>query len=322
MKKLRNFLLALIITVVISVTVLFPLSFKASLGSHDEEERYLHDWYSLKEKDAEEIPGNKLVIFGGSNVLFGVDTQRMQKELNYPVLNAGVHAAMHEYNYYWVEHLLKDGDTVIMPLEYVFYQTNGYYKEYLSYIRSYAPEYLDTFSTKQKLKFMYKCSATDLVNDDLQQVVSFPEINSGYSGKYLNANGDMTNNKKKDRLSDKDLEDMIASTPFVQAEIPSIESQNEIKAFVSYCKEHNIKLYAAWPSFLYSSKSFNATDEKKIQNIIDFYNFMDVKVLGSYKDELYDLDDFYDTTYHLNDEGKKKRTDHLLELIKEENLLS
>lgn len=322
MKNVRRFLIALIVTVVISVVVLFPLSFKASLGSHDEDERYLYEWYSYKANDAKKINEPKLVIFGGSNVLFGVDTKRMQKELNYPVLNAGVHAAMHEYNFYWAESILKDGDTVIMPLEYVFYQTNGYYKDYLTYIRSYAPEYLDTFTTKQKLKFMYKCAATDLLKDDIQQVVTFPQINSGYSGKYLNANGDMTNNKKKDRLSDKDLEDMIASTPFVQSVIPSVESQNEIQSFVSYCKDHNIKIYAAWPSFLYSSKSFNKTDEQKIQNIIDFYNSMDVKVLGNYKDELYDLDDFYDTTYHLNDEGKEKRTDHLLELIKEENLLS
>lgn len=322
MKNLRRFLIALIVTVVISVVVLFPLSFKASLGSHDEDERYLYEWYSYKANDAKKINEPKLVIFGGSNVLFGVDTERMQKELNYPVLNAGVHAAMHEYNFYWVRSILKDGDTVIMPLEYVFYQTNGYYKDYLTYIRSYAPEYLDTFTTKQKFKFMYKCAATDLLKDDIQQVVTFPQINSGYSGKYLNANGDMTNNKKKDRLSDRDLEDMIASTPFVQSVIPSVESKNEISSFVSYCKDHNIQIYAAWPSFLYSSKSFNKTDEAKIQNIIDFYNSMDVKVLGNYKDELYDLNDFYDTTYHLNDEGKEKRTDHLLELIKEENLLS
>ncbi len=48
MKNVRRFLIALIVTVVISVVVLFPLSFKASLGSHDEDERYLYEWYSYK----------------------------------------------------------------------------------------------------------------------------------------------------------------------------------------------------------------------------------------------------------------------------------
>lgn len=321
MKNLKRFLIALIVTVLICTCVLFPLSFLGSLGSHNAEERYLNEWYQVKDRYAQETKEPKLIIFAGSNVLFGVDTQRMQKELNYPVMNAGVHAAMHEYDFYWAKKIIHEGDTVIMPLEYTFYETNGFYQEYLSYIRSYDPGYLDTFSMKSKLKFMLKCNETDLLKDDIQQIIPFRQTDSGYNGKYLNYNGDMTNNKVKDSLSEQDLRGMMSASPFTQAQIPSSESIKEITDFVQECQKKNVTVYAAWPSYLYSQKSFSAEDEKKIQNIIDFYTSLGVKVIGNYQDELYDLQDFYDTNYHLNARGKKKRTDHLIDLIRQNNII-
>ena len=112
------------------------------------------------------------MILSGSNTLFGVDAEKMENELNIPVLNGGTHAALHEYILYWAEeNILKDGDIVILPLEYEQYEKNKYEEEYLKYVWGYAGEYFDTFTLYNKIKFIYKVSPKSLLKNikDLMQ---------------------------------------------------------------------------------------------------------------------------------------------------------
>ena len=51
------------------------------------------------------------------------------------------------------------------------------------------------------------------------------------------------------------------------------------------------------------------------QNIKKFYNSIDVPVLGSYSEFMYDKSMFFDTVYHLNDRGRRYRTRQLIKLL-------
>ena len=80
---------------------------------------WINDTIKIKENIALNIPGNKIVFVGGSATLFGVRTEDIEKELNIPTVNYGVHAALEiDYILERAKKILKPGDIVILPLEY------------------------------------------------------------------------------------------------------------------------------------------------------------------------------------------------------------
>ncbi len=61
----------------------------------------------------------KIVIIGGSNVAFGMDSRVLQEELGRPVVNAGLHAGIGlEYMLRDVEGYLSAGDVLVVIPEY------------------------------------------------------------------------------------------------------------------------------------------------------------------------------------------------------------
>lgn len=324
MNTYKRFLIILIIVIFILGVIVHPVIFFINLNKKNLIEQYLNEWINIKEKYSNEN-GNKIVILSGSNTIFGVDAQKMEKELNMPVLNGGTHAVLHEYIFYWAEeNILKDGDIVIMPLEYEQYENNLYGDEYLAYILGYDSDYFNTFSLYDKIKFIYKVSPQSLLDNikDLviNKILEEYSYSPKYSSKYLNYNGDMTDNKVENKKTNEQLMQTIKNTVFVEDEVPCKEFKKEMENFIKYCNEHNIKIYATWPAYLYDKKEFSNPDLEKINNIEEYYNSKNIKVLGNYTDSIYDINLFYDSYYHLNEEGKSIRTKYLINLIKEEIL--
>lgn len=126
--------------------------------------------------------------------------------------------------------------------------------------------------------------------------------------------------KVENKKTNEQLMQTIKNTVFVEDEVPCKEFKKEMENFIKYCNEHNIKIYATWPAYLYDKKEFSNPDLEKINNIEEYYNSKNIKVLGNYTDSIYDINLFYDSYYHLNEEGKSIRTKYLINLIKEEIL--
>ena len=89
--------------------------------------------------------------------------------------------------------------------------------------------------------------------------------------------------------------------------------------FYKYAKERGVKIYYVYPSFAQS-------DYKENQNVInkhqlDLESNLEFGILGSAYDFVYPDSLFYNTRYHLNNEGKKVRTEQLIELIRKNNTL-
>lgn len=321
----KRFLIVLFIVIFVLTLIIHPVIFFINLGKKNLVEQYLSEWIEVKEKYSNENE-NKIVILSGSNTIFGVNAEKMEKELNIPVLNAGTHAALHEYIFYWAENnILKDGDIVILPLEYEQYEKNEYAEEYLNYILGYEERYFNTFNLYGKLEFIYKVSPNTLLNNTKDLLLfkipakyGYPD--TGYSSKYLNNNGDMTNNKEENRRTNEKLMQTTKEKVFIEDEIPSKEFKDNMERFIEYCNVHNIKIYATWPAYLYKDKFFSDNDLKKIYDIQNYYNSKNIKVLGNYTDSLYNIELFYDSYYHLNEKGKEIRTEYLINLIRKEIL--
>ena len=143
-----------------------------------------------------------------------------------------------------------------------------------------------------------------------------PSSASLYDAKYLNSNGDMTYYSDKLQKPNDHMLATISDKVFGEPPLTT-DSKEELANFINYCHENNITLYAAWPIYLWIDKSFSGDDLAGIHAIEDFYIQHNVEILGNYTDCLYDAELFYDSTSHLNDEGKRKHTEYLIQLLQD-----
>ncbi len=72
--------------------------------------------------------GPRIVLIGGSNVSYGVDSKRIQEAMQMPVMNAGLHASLGMKFYLTdLQPYIRDGDMVVVIPEYSQYYTDSFY---------------------------------------------------------------------------------------------------------------------------------------------------------------------------------------------------
>ncbi|WP_033169493.1 hypothetical protein [Selenomonas sp. ND2010] len=312
----------LIFTVSVLAGLLFHgLLFWVNFGVPMEQERYMHEWLAKKDVYASSIQGKKIVFISGSNTLLGVDTERIEQELGIPTVNYSANATMRFYTLERAKKHLKSNDIVILPLEFPYYTWHHdvFEPEEAFYYLGYDPSIIQALSFYDKLKFISQLNTKDLLKFTYQRIRPPARVEGAYSSQYLNKNGDMTNNYKMNRLSNSALRSKINKVVFDDTPL-SNDAQQKLKQFITYCHNNNITVYASWPNYLWNKSEFSETDLAGIRSIEEFYCSQGVEVLGSYTDCLYDIDMFYDTNYHLNDEGKRIHTDYIIDMLKRKQL--
>ena len=277
----------------------------------------MDEWLAKKDAYASSISGRKIMFISGSNTLFGVDTQQIEKALGIPTVNYGTHASLYYYTLHRAQKHLHNGDIVILPLEYPYYDWHhdAFDPELSAYLLGYAPAEITKLHLSDKLKFIAQLHTKDLAKFAYQRIIPPAPKKSTYSSQYLNTNGDMTNNHIENRLSDSALMAKISHPVFKEPPLTA-DAKAELIDFINYCQANNITVYATWPNFLWPTKEFNGADLDGIHSIEEFYHEHNVEILGKYTDCLYDVNLFYDTPYHLNEEGKRIHTNYLINLLK------
>lgn len=72
--------------------------------------------------------GPRIVVIGGSNVSYGLDSKRIEEALHIPVVNAGLHASLGMKFYLTdVKPYIREGDIVVVIPEYSQYYTDSFY---------------------------------------------------------------------------------------------------------------------------------------------------------------------------------------------------
>lgn len=70
----------------------------------------------------------RIIVIGGSNVAYGVDSKRLQDALHIPVVNAGLHASLGMKFYLTdIKSYIREGDIVVVIPEYSQYYTDSFY---------------------------------------------------------------------------------------------------------------------------------------------------------------------------------------------------
>ncbi len=259
-----------------------------------------------KHKTLSETRGPKLVFAGGSNLVFGLNSQQIQMRFRLPVINLSLHAGLGtSFILNELKYSMKRGDIIFLSLEYLL-ESNGEYrlKKHVTKVFPEASNYysVDIREEISSLLFQVRNDFLKFIESSYIEESKGPEI---YTRSAFNKYGEIEigstesrvlNEKEKPRLSYHYWE--------------GIASLND---FYRFAKAKGIDVYFFYPCFPSSVYGIN----KEIINGIsdDLENDLLIEILGVPTDFVLSDSLFYDTIYHLNSSGRKIRTDKLVSLM-------
>ena len=259
-------------------------------------------WEAKKALVKEFASKQKLVIISGSNSFISLSANDLEERLGITTVNAALMASFGIK--YYVDSLssyLRPGDTVLMPLEYWFYDKawggNDYLLDTPLFINRQDPEYYRSLGLIDQLLFVASLSASDIYSgvlykyqEKLPPQVSIIDYEKGWRGdvgKYF-----QHSSKLFERISHYDY----------QFDKNSVQLER-LREFSRWAKNHNIQIIATYPSFL-NSESFPAPAEVLLDNIKDYWQTLGIPLLGTAAQFYYPPEYVFDTAYHLTAEGR------------------
>ena len=249
------------------------------------------------------IDGQKLVLVGGSNIAFGIDSEAIQNKFHLPVFNMGVDAS------FGLGRMLDDvlpflhsGDYLLVIPEYTHFTStwNGESNAYLLIFDARRfrllfsscyelPKGFPEYSAKHLILFFARIAGINLENP-------LAYTRDGF-------------NKYGDYVKHLGLENRAFDVrPFVG--ILNKTYLNNFFKLVDILDSNGITVILTYPNY----------DEQSFHNSSNFINELDIslrtkeklQVISMPKDYCFPTSLFFDTAYHLNLEGRALRTDLLI----------
>lgn len=272
--------------------------------------------YSLidKHERLDSIAGPRLIFVGGSNLLFGLDSRRVEEELGMPVVNLGMHAgAGLRFMLNHTDNLVREGDVVVLSPEYAhFYErspsTYDGQDELLTMVLDVYPAARQDLSLAHWLS-LYRYFPNYVGNKyfNFFRFVLKPKTRKGkfqvYMRDQLNPWGDVVGHLQ------------VKNQPFPavgeeQFEVDSRVLQH-LNRYAEALREQGAQVYLTPTAFQASSyQNTQATVEAIAQA---WKENIDIEVLGTPWRYRFPDDMCWDSPEHLNHYGRELRTRYLIE---------
>jgi hypothetical protein len=297
--------------------VLFTLSILLTCGaviwlSPLEESNF---YASIIDKEAilKKTPGPRIILIGGSETAFGVDSELIKNSLGYDVVNMGLSAGLGiTFVLNEVKEQVKEGDIVIMAFPYSFQDEGGHnilevllvYPGAISYIDSIGI-LLNFGSFQVTLQRRFQ----GLIKHFLPQR---DDANGVYSRKCFNRFGDMVGHLDMPPKNNVRGELIVED---VQQQINPVweKSMASLNKFYSMVQDKKANFYLTFPPVP------EPVYRREAAKVAVFYNWLKSNatfpLLGHPESFIYPHRNFYDTIYHLDREGRELRTTTLIELL-------
>ncbi|HET6596754.1 MAG TPA: hypothetical protein VFG81_14105 [Anaerolineales bacterium] len=259
-------------------------------------------------------PSPRIILIGGSNVSFGLDAELMQRKLSIPVINDGLHAGLGIVPLRELEEYLRPGDVVIISLEYQVFSSRDVMEGDLTFLSDwieYAPGRIKYLSDPWRdIPAIYLTMLQRKVNRQVNTVLyggSLNEVRDVFVGTRYNSNGDFIGHLKQASTPPRKISFEPYPVSSVQPDIFTFLEQ-----FHQFARQKGAAVYFEAPA----SRRINCenTGEASLTNF--FKTFEDrsaIPVLTQLEDLCLPDKYFFDTAYHLNAEGRRLRTERLIE---------
>ncbi len=257
----------------------------------------------------------KLVLVGGSNLSFGVDSPRLERELGYPVVNMGlgINAGL-RFILDSVIPFINEGDIVILMPEYhLFYGLYEGDDELLDVLEAYPPglRYIHSLRQLYNIARELPMHAKLKFNRMLRSIGREPDTECLYCRKALNAHGDLMAHLG---MKGKDLSDMQLFRRKISKQV-DVNAVKGLNRFIERAQSRGARVF-----FMYASipRKQYGENKEKIEAVASILSRdLEAPILGTPQDHTYDLKYFFDWIYHLNGEGRELRTTQIIAWMRE-----
>lgn len=299
--KNRKYFYCTLLATLLFIVVLWIIAFNLPPKKDSYNRAYEDKLELLKE----ETMDNRLILVGGSNVAFGMDSKTLEDKLqsNYEVINMGLHAGiglidiLEDQKKY-----AKKGDIIVVIPEYIHF-AGGFGDEAfwdIASIRGVKPsdfKYLDhRFLTGCKYSLMKLNGA---IGDAVDKIRGKEKLKHDfeYNREGFNEKGDFVGHWKIDlgpiEFKPKAMNEKVNNTMFRYLE----KFNNEMQA-------KSIKVLYVPPVY---NKDAATLDMDFIDETVTKLHHIGIDFIAPPKDYFYNKELFFDTIYHLNKSGIDKR---------------
>ena len=251
----------------------------------------------------------RVILVGGSNVAFGLDSAIIQHELRLPVVNMAIKATIGlHYMLEEVKPFIGHGDLVMVMPEYEqFYGDLPNGNDDVWLLLWYSPDgYRNLRSPSQYLALLksfhvFMFTRSRVAWDKLTTVLrmkpeSKPDL---YSRSSFNEHGDFVAHLSLSPSWD-------GCFPTQKDETLNEETFSSLQNLSKYAARKKAKMVFFWPSI---PETFYVAQKAWIQRIVSKMNqYPDIRVHGTPFDSVLPVNNFFDSPYHLNATARLKRT--------------
>jgi len=277
--------------------------------------QWVYDVYVKKTAIADGIKGKKLVIVAGSNALFGCDSKMLSEAFDIPVVNYGVNAGVYlPYILYKARGVINSGDIVVLPLEYSMYNYDGVPNiQMIDYIFSRDRDAFFSLSAIEQFYMVWNITFKRLY--DGYMTLGGTRVTAGLYGAHnVDRYGDQIGATKKAKSQAiVDELNRLKANHFGEEYNKDSLGWKYIEKFVKWCDARGVKT-VFMPSTLLKFDSYFSEDKERwfYENLANEVRKKGWVYVGNPYDYMYDIKYYFNTDFHLTDEGRKMRTKRMI----------
>lgn len=295
-------------------------------------EYWVRELIVVKQRLSDSISSPQRIIFlGGSSALFGIDAQKIAAKTDLPSINMGLHAGMRLQQVLSVgEDVVRQGDIVVLILEVPYYSCgqaawdNWQLRNALAWDRSY----FNNLSLGTRIKAILDGGRPSLIFDILASKLGSIVAPRNYVGRlealaptdsiwarYRSGNL-RTSNFKFSAYNIDDRGDMLENKgeKYSGSGVPANEPGNicsdilpVFTSFVTRMKNKDVRVLVAHTPYLIDgtpSPGWREAEKTFLQDV----SSTGAEVLDLREELFFPRAYFFDTPYHLNDQGRREWT--------------
>lgn len=306
----------------------YYLCFIYSCGKYIQAEWWLKDIYEYKHFLNDIIKSPRIIITGGSNALFGIKSDIVEKMTGRNVFNLASHAGLDlDFHYLKLKEYMNNGDIVVIALEYnYYYNDDGYTEWFTDNMMAWGKEdYIDKLNIINLIKFIYHVNPIRIyeglfnkknpptVNKDIVIARTENSLYSkwkGYSFKSLNKYGEINVGVKPGK-------NIVAAGKNGIIYIKDRKISDNFLLFIKkvnkLAKERNGRILLTWPVSIRNRHFDLSTDRHQtlVSAFTEELNKKNISIFCDPTDFNMDIRYFSNTEYHLNKGGATIRSELL-----------
>jgi len=283
-------------------------------------------WYGIKTEAASRAKGRpKIVLFGGSNVLYGLRAEQIQRETGRPCVNFGTYAGLpFDYLVERVKKILTPGDILVFSSEWRHLVIPVHFCNDISmeFIVGCSPGYFKKLDWADQLSGIFGSTPSRLllpfVVDRQENVAILAAVQDSVLDKKLSSWGDYIANtpEKQPPGALEAIHNTRVSAGFDRSYATGkTEYWSKVGDLIKWCKRRNVQIVYAAPAASDHAKDLHPEGPPFFDLVEKRYASLGMPVLVRQVDNLYPDELMFDMVYHLNARGATIRTSRLIEVL-------